>query len=144
MEIRELTQNSFIKIGFLDAYKALVYHWLPATIDMFEEEYQQNMRLVLKHFTEENGEYVVVDTLQSQFAVGVEMQEWLQHNVIIPAIEKGLKKVLIITSNNTVTRISYEQVFEHEISRTFETLYFQELTTALDFVAHHYQQIHKS
>ncbi len=84
------------------------------TQKMTSEEYKQNSLLWAKLLEEYKPEKQLIDDVNMEFIITPELQKWALEHLILPAIERGLKKAAFVESVDTFSKIAVEQTMEED------------------------------
>ena len=75
-----------------------------------DEEYKRETNMFYAFFEERKVEFYCVDSVQFDYIIIPEMQEWLKKTVTPVLIKHQLKKMAIITSADVFIRVSLRQM----------------------------------
>jgi hypothetical protein len=129
-----LESRKYLLIEYYADMSLLQYHWLATNEDMTDDEYKAEMLHILHLFREYQVQNVILDALDSKFVITLQLQEWVNKHIIAVAAAEGLKRVLVILSQDLVPNISMEQMFEEDPNKLFHTHYCQSVSDAQDWL----------
>jgi hypothetical protein len=118
-----LESRKYVLIEYYAELSLMQYHWQAANAQMTENEYKAEMLHILHLFRQYRVQNVILDALESKFVITIQLQEWVNKNIIAVAAAEGLKRVLIILSQDLIPNLSMEQMFEEDPHKTFHTHY---------------------
>ncbi len=141
LDIMEAVYESPYLKCLLHAGKPLIeLVWLPASADMDDTGYYENLTAVIDLLREHRPKLWLGDTRQLNFTIGPELQDW-NANVLNPEIlAVGLEKMALVLPEELIANLSVQQsVEEMEVKNTkggqFTTRYFDNRQDALAWVA---------
>ncbi|MCU0444268.1 MAG: hypothetical protein MUE85_05070 [Microscillaceae bacterium] len=118
-----LENRKYVMIEYYADLSLLQYHWQAANVAMSEDEYKTEMLHILTLFRQYQVQNVILDALESKFVITIQLQEWVNQNIIAVAAAEGLKRVLVILSKDLIANLSMEQMFEEDPNQPFHTHY---------------------
>jgi hypothetical protein len=118
-----LESRRYVLIEYYAELSLLQYHWQATNVQMTENEYKAEMLHILYLFRQYRVQNVILDALESKFVITIQLQEWVNKNIIATAAAEGLKRVLVILSQDLISNLSMEQMFEEDPNKTFHTHY---------------------
>lgn len=130
----KLYQSNYLEIDAFDEQRLLELTWLPATADMTSEEYKDEHVELLKFMLAQNTEKVLGNIKDLGFVVSPEVQEWMNINIFIPAMEVGFNKLAVVMSAEFLAQLSIEQVMEEEVGQQIMTKYFDSIEEAREWI----------
>jgi hypothetical protein len=125
-----LESRKYVLIEYYADLSLLQYHWQAANAEMSEDEYKSEMLHILTLFRAYQVQNVILDALESKFVITIQLQEWVNKNIIAVAAAEGLKRVLVILSQELIPNLSMEQMFEEDPNQTFHTHYCPSIAEA--------------
>ncbi len=130
----QVYQSPYLQINLYLEDSLIELIWLPATKDITTEEYKNEHVELLKVVLEHKIVKVLANTKDLGSVVTPEVQEWMNENIFLPAMENGFNKIAIILSNEFFTQLSIQQAMEEEIGQRITTRYFDELEQAREWI----------
>lgn len=130
----QIENRKYVLIEYFSELSLLQYHWQSSNIDMTEDEYKAEMLNILALFRQYQVQNVILNARKSQFVITLDLQEWVNKNIIAIAASEGLKRVLVILSDELVANLSMEQMFEEDSHKTFHTHYFSSVADAQEWL----------
>lgn len=113
-EIRKLPfiyESKFAIFLFDKEDKILFYFYKKTgTSRMKKEDYQEELKEVLKICLESKAIFFVADTMEFDFPITPALQTWTNHNIF--AKHRYLRKCAILTSQNLIGRLALSQTFD--------------------------------
>ena len=94
-----------------ESFKKLVLEW-KAQIEIYKPKKQ------------------LIDYSNQEYYISDKMQEWLNENLIKPALMLGMNKVAFLVSHNYFSQISIEKTMQKKEGSKFEIQYFDDLKKA--------------
>jgi hypothetical protein len=126
----QIESRKYVLIEYFADLSLLQYHWQAANAQMSENEYKAEMLHILHLFRQYQVQNVILDALESKFVITIQLQEWVNKNIIAVAAAEGLKRVLVILSQDLIANLSMEQMFEEDPNQPFHTHYFSTVAEA--------------
>lgn len=100
-----------------------------------EEEYKAEILEWLAVIEEEKPVYQLIDQSQvSRVIVGLELQNWINSNLIAPAIQMGVRKLAFVVSDDIFTRVSAQQTIEEDTDTILKSKYFDKIEDAKEWL----------
>ncbi|WP_338814889.1 hypothetical protein V9L05_06780 [Bernardetia sp. Wsw4-3y2] len=130
----KLYQSNYLQIDAFDEQKLLELTWLPATANMTSEEYKNEHVELLKFILEQKIEKVLGNTKELYFVVNPKVQEWMNENIFVPAMEVGFSKLAVVMSTEFFAQLAIEQVMEEEVGQQIMTKYFDDIEEAREWI----------
>jgi len=108
--------------------------WTSYTENMNWADFKEEL-LALKKIVVENKTYGILgNTMNLNYAIIPEQQEWIAENYFPEVIAAGLKKYAIIVSMDMITELSVQQTIEENSNAPFDTRYFDNESDARDWL----------
>jgi len=131
--MQTLHTSKYYEILF-DKSKSLIIHKaLPATSDMSNEDFKQEMLL----FTEMCGKYApirnIVNLVDMNYSIVPEIQEWVNREVF-PLFIDTIERIALVMPSRIFEIVSIEQTMEEETAQKLHQKYFDNETEALEWV----------
>ena len=78
-----------------------------------------------------------MDTLNFDYIIMPEIQEWAKQTIHPTLVKQGLKKLAIVTSNNLFSKVSIRQMIDkfHEYTATYKTRYFADNDSVMAWIS---------
>lgn len=130
----KLYQSNYLEIDAFDERRLLELTWLSATSDMSAEEYKEEHVELLKFMSDQKTEKVLGNIKDLGFVVSPEVQEWMNINIFVPAMEIGFNKLAVVMSTEFFAQLSIEQVMEEEVGQQIMTKYFDNVEEAREWI----------
>jgi hypothetical protein len=127
-------QSDYLQIDSFDNQRLLELTWLSATEDMTAEEYKDEHVKLLKFMLDQKTKKVLGNIKELGFVVSPEVQEWMNINIFVPAMEVGFNQLAVVMSTEFLAQLSIEQVMEEEEGQKIITKYFDELEEAREWI----------
>ena len=127
-------EREYITIEYLPHWELLQYHWKPNNELMTEEVYKSEMLNVLDMFRKYKAQHVLLDASKSRFVITLKLQEWVNEYIIKPAAMDGLKRILVVLSEEFIAQLSMEQMLEESPDKTFHNHYFASVEEVHDWL----------
>jgi len=119
--------------------------WVDTSIDFIEfffvnsetmtpEQYISELKDFIKIVKEYKPKIMFGDMTDFKFTITVDTQEWLDNNLFPVYAEIGFKKIAIISSTSFIAELSIEQAMDEDSTGSFQTKYFDNRETAMDWL----------
>lgn len=130
----EIYRSEFIVINYFSEKKYTELIWLPASEDMNDEQYKQEMLAFYENVIELERIGGITDKRECHFSVHPDLQEWLNTNLMVQFIEKGQNKLAVVESTDLIINLASQQTMEEEVGLKFETKYFDNIEAATKWI----------
>lgn len=130
----QVYQSPYLQINLYLEDSLIELIWLPATLDITTEEYKHEHVELLKVVLEHKIAKVLANTKDLGVVITPEVQEWMNENIFLPAMENGFNKIAIIVSTEFFTQLSIEQAMEEEVGQKIKTGYFDNREDAKEWI----------
>jgi hypothetical protein len=127
-------QSDYLQIDTSDEQSLLELTWLPATSEMSAEEYKNEHVELLKFMLDQKTKKVLGNIKELGFVVSPEVQEWMNINIFVPAMEVGFSTLAVVMSTEFLAQLSIEQVMEEEVGQQIMTKYFDDVEEARNWI----------
>lgn len=106
--------------------------WTPE--DMVDEKFQEEILGWVELVEKYKPKFLIADTSNFGYAVGIEMQEWTNTQVFPRLIAAGVKKFAIVESKEMLAQLSLEQTMEEEDTGAFMHKFFSSIDEAKEWL----------
>ncbi|WP_338793952.1 hypothetical protein [Bernardetia sp. MNP-M8] len=130
----KLYQSNYLQIDAFDEQKLLELTWLPATANMTSEEYKNEHVELLKFMLDKKVERILGNIKELGFVANPKVQEWMNVNIFVPAMEAGFSKLAVVMSTEFFAQLAIEQVMEEEVGQQIMTKYFDDIEEAREWI----------
>jgi len=135
--MKRLVEKPFLQIFF--DYETRTMHVIrpSETENMTAEAYKTDTMEWAKIILDLKPVKILVDETEMKYGIKPELQDFMQKNLIIPAIGAGLKYVAMIVSKDLFSQVSIEQILEDKPSHGLTIRFFDEASDAIDWLKKH-------
>ena len=130
----KLYQSDYLQIDAFDEQKLLELTWLPATANMTSEEYKNEHVELLKFMLDKKVERILGNIKELGFVANPKVQEWMNINIFVPAMEVGFSKLAVVMSTEFFAQLAIEQVMEEEVAQQIMTKYFDDVEEPREWI----------
>ncbi len=128
-----LYSNPFITISIDKDAKLLQVIWSKESGKIDEAFFRFVNEKYVEYAQTYTIEFALVDTINFQFAIRPELQEWVANTILPNLIGAGWRKIAFLMSDDFVAQLSVEQTME-ERDLPFDVKYFSDKAKALNWL----------
>ncbi len=128
-----LHKSDYYEILFDKEKSMIVHKALPATSDMNEEQFKQEMLLFTEICEKYNPNRDLVDLADMNYIIQPELQSWV-NSEIFPRILEIIQRMALIMPNTFVESVSLQQTMEEELGEKFVRRYFDNKNQAVEWL----------
>ena len=132
--MEKLHKDKFISYEIDNEKGILFVDWKPATEDMEEDEFKEEISYQAKYAEEYHPTKFLVNSTKLQFSITPQLQDWAQKTVFTRLIEAGVRKTAFVMPEDLVAQLSVEQAMEEEEGLQFVSRYFDNDKEALEWL----------
>jgi len=104
------------------------------TARMQENDYKEEAVEWLKIIQSEKPKFQLVDDRNMKFVINVKLQDWINENLIAPAVKASIRKTAFIVTNEIFSQVSIEQTLDDNKERVLQINYFENEKDAKDWL----------
>ena len=122
--MEEVYQSKFISIVF--DHKTGIFHkvWSNETVEMIDADFVNEMNQQLVLSKKWRPVRVLNDSSAMRFSIPLELQSWLDLEVLPSLIECGLKKIAFLPSCDLITEFSLKQTMKRDMGLKIQWAFF--------------------
>lgn len=98
--------------------------WLKDSQMMTQDDYKKELIKVAQLIETHQASRQLINTLNFQYTIDIDLQQWTNEYIIKRTREAGIKKVAFIIAEEIFSQMSIEQAMEGEEGKTLDTRYF--------------------
>lgn len=122
MEI--LYKSKYQKISFDQETSIMHNVWLPESFTMREDDYKTELMKLVQLIDRYSATKQLIDTLNFQFTIDVNLQEWTDEEINKKNREAGIEKVAFIIADEIFSQMSIEQTMDGDAGQNMSVQYF--------------------
>lgn len=131
--MKTLHTSKYYEILF-DTNKSLIIHKaLPATSDMSDEDFKQEMLLFAEMCEKYTPTRDLVNLVNMNYSIAPKMQEWVNTKVF-PKFMNMIERMALVTPSGIFEVVALEQTMEEETAQNFYQKYFDDEEQALEWI----------
>ncbi|WP_338812238.1 hypothetical protein V9L05_12615 [Bernardetia sp. Wsw4-3y2] len=131
--MKALHTSKYYEISF-DKSKSLIMHKaLPATLDMSDEDFKQEMLLFAEMCETYTPTRDLVNLVNMKYSIAPKMQEWVNTEVF-PKFMNIIDRMALVMPSGIFEVVALKQTMEEEIAQNFYQKYFDNEEQALEWV----------
>ncbi len=104
------------------------------TAKMQENDYKKEAVEWLEIIQSEKPKFQLVDDRNMKFVINVKLQDWINKNLITPAVKASIRKTAFIVTNEIFSQVSIEQTLDDNKERVLQINYFENKKDAKDWL----------
>ena len=131
----EVFNNQFLKISYDAENKICIGEWTKATEHASSDEFKQWNDELVQKIKQNKSTSFLGNTLDYQFIISPELQEWSSKNVFGKFAAAGITKMALIVTDGVFQQISLEQLVDEYEGGNIETKYFTNMDNAKQWLA---------
>jgi hypothetical protein len=128
-----LFSNQFIAISIDKEAKLLQAVWSKESGKIDETFFRFVNEKYVEYAQTYTIEFALIDTINFQYTIRPELQEWVANTILPSLIGAGWRKIAFMMSDDFVTQLSVEQTME-ERELPFDVKYFSDTAKALNWL----------
>ncbi len=105
-------QSDYCKITVNQTAGVLSVKWFPATINMSDTAYQNELRIVINSIVKSNLQLVLADLQELYFPIDPSLQDWTIMELMKDKVVKNNYYVAYLGSKDLFSEVSVEQTME--------------------------------
>ena len=129
--MNKLFENDYLSIE--NDNEVFFYTWKTTTENLTEKQFLTETQKVAEEVFKLNPKYIIGDYRDLKFAIAPNLQEKINTELIV-LLNNFLVKYAHISSNELISQLSTEQLFEENTERTYEDKFFETLETAKKWI----------
>ncbi|WP_020531664.1 hypothetical protein [Flexithrix dorotheae] len=127
--------ESNFQYSYFDKEKSLLIHrWKPASKKLSEEECKTELLQQIVLVETFQPRITLADATNFFFTISIELQEWVDDELIPRAINAGLQKMAFVMSKEFVAQLSVEQTLNEKNAKEFMSAFFATEEEALEWL----------
>lgn len=130
----KILETEFVDVFFNEENKQMSNRWKASTTDMDADGFKRVVLQMTEVVVEYKPQFILADTLEYDFTVTPDLQEWSGANYFVPAIKAGLEKLAFLMPADFFTEVSLQQMMEEEKAMGISTRYFDSETNAISWL----------
>ncbi|WP_375560524.1 hypothetical protein ACE193_22980 [Bernardetia sp. OM2101] len=115
-------ESVFLRLEFFKDDSLIEVTWLPATENITDEEYKEELLNYLNFALELKPKRAIMNSQSLLFTASPTIQEWTDQTIITPSTEVGLTKVAVVMSKEFIASLAIEQLMEDTSSNQIVTI----------------------
>lgn len=132
-----LHTNKYWHFGCSQEKQMMWYEWFETSIDLTDEEYQEEMNKNAEQCLIKKLPLALVDLRNFKFMITPEMQAWTDQVIFPQFIESGLKRIAFVVSPDLFAQVSLEQMMDEDLAKEqFASKYFETKEEAEAWLKH--------
>lgn len=121
--MKNLYDSEYLKILLLKNENIIFYTWKKTTENIEAEEFKKECRVLMKNTVETKVNLILGDLRNFKYPIIPTIQEWIAKE-LFPFFNKNLTKFAQIKSEEFITQLSIEQLYEEDKSKHYQKQYF--------------------
>jgi len=122
--MENLYQSKYQQIDF-DANTGIMQNtWGSESIYMTADEYKSNLEKLVNLIQQHKATKQLINTLNFEFTIDIELQEWTDEQVSQKNRDAGIKKVAFVIAEEIFPQMSIEQTMEPNEGSKMDVRYF--------------------
>jgi len=127
-------ESKFTKINIDSTKSYIEIIRMLETAYMTEDDYIEDVKHWIAIIKELKPKHQLVDDRDMKFVISPSFQIWVNKNLIVPAVESGLRKVAFLESPELFSQVSIEQTMDENEDAILKLKYFEDETKAKEWL----------
>lgn len=132
--MQKVYESIYQKSYFDEKNSLLTHRWKPASINLTVEECKKELLQQVHLIEELHPKISIADTTSFFFTISIELQEWVDQEIVPRAIKAGLKKMAFLMSKEFIAQFSMEQTLNEQNAQKFISAFFATEDEALEWL----------
>lgn len=130
-----LYQSKYQQIFFEQEEGIMHNVWLSDSFTMSPQNYKEELLKLVQLIEEQNATKQLINTLNFQFTIDIELQEWTDEYITKKNKEAGIRKVAFIIAEEIFSQMSIEQTMDGDEGKIMDVRYFTSEQEASEWLA---------
>ena len=119
-----LHKSKYVEIIYEKENSLIIDKFLPATEDMKQEEFREEMNIFVEMCEKHKPESELVHLLDMKYVIALKDQEWMNKEVF-PKYANIIKRMAFLVPEELFAQVSVEQTMEEDAGQKFLQQYFE-------------------
>ena len=120
-------KSAYQEIYYLKRDAELYFQWTPLTLQMEDEDYQQEILQSLKYLRKHKPQKTLINLKQFAYTIDPDMQAWVKKNFLDMLVQQNLTNVsALVISDDFFAQKSIEQSYEDTIQENYSRFFDSE------------------
>ncbi|HAS40329.1 MAG TPA: hypothetical protein DCS93_07610 [Microscillaceae bacterium] len=122
--MENLYQSKYQQIDFDSNTGIMQNTWISESVYMTADEYKSNLEKLVNLIAQHQATKQLVNTLNFEFTIDIELQDWTDEHVNKKNREAGVRKVAFVIAEEIFSQMSIEQAMEPNEGSKMDVRYF--------------------